>query len=43
MKLLLGVLLVVYAAVHFYTKRSVDKYNNYGRQKRHYHKYLDRD
>ena len=43
MKVILGSILALYVAIHFYTKKGVDKYNNYGKQKRHYHKHLEKD
>ncbi len=42
-KLILALCLGLYIGLHWHAKKSVDSYNNYGENKRHYHRHWDRD
>jgi hypothetical protein len=43
MRMVLALFLGLYIGLHWHAKRSVDKYNNYGENKRHIHRHWDRD
>ena len=43
MRIFLALCLGMYIGLHWHIRKSVDEYSNYGENKRHYHRYLDRD